>query len=315
MKNVKCDICLKVKGKRLCRLKEKSFVCPRCCAEIRTPECNGCFHYVQAAKNSLEKVKKSKFKNFTAMIDPVIDDAVDNALALVEKGEIEAGEKSLIDLIKKHPHLYIVQYGMGTVLAMKGNYAESIIHFDKSLEIFPYFVEAWFNRGNSYQNLYNVGEAIRSFQKVIEFGDPQADFVKSAEELIGFMAQSIYNDTGLSLDLYVKSMDDFNKAFRTMQNHEYESAIAQFEIVIKINKNNPQSFGNLGLCYAFLGQQEKAIACFDKALTLDPQYEPAATNRAFVVSLENGEKLPDDHIKTIEYYKEVAEQMKSTGPE
>ena len=315
MKNIKCQVCLKVKGKRLCKLKERSFVCPRCCAEIRTADCDGCSHYVQAAKNSLEKIKKSKFKHFTAMIDPEIDDAVDKALALVEKGDIEAGERSLIDLIKKHPHLYIVQYGMGTVLAMKGEYVESIVHFDKCLEIFPYFVEAWFNRGNSYKNLFNVGEAIRSFQKVIEFGDPQADFVKSAEELIDFMAQSIFKDTGLSLDLYVKSMDDFNKAFRTMQNRQYESAIVQFENVIKLNKTNAQSFGNLGLCYAFLGQQEKAIAYFDQALTLDPKYEPAATNKAFVLSLKNGEKLPDDHVLTIEYYKEVAEQMKSTGPQ
>jgi len=310
MNNNKCVICFKVKGKRLCKLKESSFVCPRCCAEIRNTDCNECFHYVQAAKHSLQKMKKSKFKEFTVIIDPEIDDAVDKALTLVERGDIEAGEKSLIDLIKIHPNLHIVQYGMGTVLAMKGNYAESIVHFDKSLEIFPYFVEAWFNRGNSYKNLLNVGEAIKSFQKVIEFGDSQDDFVKTAEELVDYMEQSIFKDTGLSLDLYVKSMDDFNKAFRTMQNRDYERAIAEFQNVIKINKTNAQTYGNLGLCYAFLGHQEKAIAYFDQALSIDPNYEPATANRAIVLSLKNGEKLQDDHVRTIEYYKDVVEQMK-----
>jgi tetratricopeptide (TPR) repeat protein len=252
-------------------------------------------------------MKNSKFKEFTAIIDPEIDDAVDKALALVERGDIEAGEKSLIDLIKKHPDYHIVQYGMGTVLAMKGNYAESIVHFDRCLEIFPYFVEAWFNRGNSYKNLLDVGEAIKSFQNVIEFGNPQDDFVKTAKELVDHMEQSISKDTGLSLDLYVKSMDDFNKAFRTMQNREYERAIAEFQDVIKINKTTPQAYGNLGLCYAFLGQQEKAIAAFDQALTIDPNYQPAINNRAVVLSLKNGENLPDDSVQTIEYYKDVAE--------
>ena len=313
MNTIKCVICLKVKGKRLCKIKERSFVCPRCCAEIRNTDCCGCSHYAEAAKHSLEKMKKSKFKDFTAIIDPEIDDAVDKALALVERGDIEAGEKSLIDLIKIYPNLHIVQYGMGTVLAMKGNYAESIVHFDKSLEIFPYFVEAWFNRGNSYRNLFNVGEAIRSFLKVIEFGNPQDDFVKTAEELVDYMEQSIFKDTGLSLDLYVKSMDDFNKAFRTMRNQEYERAITEFQNVIKINKTNAQTYGNLGLCYAFLGQQEKAIASFDQALIIDPNYAPATTNRATVLSLKNGEKLPDDHVRTIEYYKDVAEQMISNN--
>jgi hypothetical protein len=31
-------------------------------------------------------------------------------------------------------------------------------------------------------------------------------------------------------------------------------------------------------------------------------------NKAIVLSLKNGEKLPDDSVKTIEYYKEVAEE-------
>ncbi len=308
MKKNKCVICLKIKGKRLCNLRERSFVCSHCCAQIRNIDCEGCSHYIQAAKHSFEKMKKSKFRGFTAIIDPEINDAVDKALAFVESGDIEAGQKSIIYLMKKHSDLHIVQYGMGTVLAMKGEYAESIVHFDKSLEIFPYFVEAWFNRGNSYKNLFNVGEAIKSFQKVMEFGDPQDDFVKTAEELVDYMEKSISKDTGLSLDLYLKSMDDFNKAFSIMQNREYESAITEFQNVIKINKTNAQSYGNLGLCYAFLGEQEKAISAFDQALIIDPNYEPAITNRAIVLSLAKGEKLPDDQIKTIEYYKDIADQ-------
>ena len=312
MEKNKCPVCLKVKGKRLCKLRERSFVCPRCCAEIRNSDCEGCSYYIQAEKHSLEKMKKTKFKEFTAIIDPEIDDAVDRALALVERGEIDVGEKSLIDLMEKHPDLHIVQYGMGTVLAMKGNYVEAIAHFDNSLEIFPYFVEAWFNRGLSYKNLLNAGESIKSFQKVIEFGDSLDDFVKSAEEIVNDMEQMILKSDGLSLDLYIKSMDDFNNAFSTMQNREYEKAISEFKNVIKLNKTSAQTYGNLGLCYAFLGLQEKAIETLDQALSIDPNYEPAITNRAVVLSLKNGEKLPDDHIQIVEYYKDVVKQEKNS---
>jgi tetratricopeptide (TPR) repeat protein len=305
MKKNICLVCLKIRGKRLCKLREKSFVCSHCCAEIRNIDCEGCSHYIQAEKYSLEKKEKSQFSEFTAIFDPEINDAVDKALAMVERGNIEAAEKSIIDLMKNHSNLHIVQYGMGTVLAMKGQYAASIVHFDNSLKIFPYFVEAWFNRGNSYKFLCNVGEAIKSFQKVIEFGNPREDFVKAAEELVDHMEKSISKDTGLSLDQYLKSIDDFNKAFSTMQKREYTSAIKEFENVIILNKTSPQTYGNLGLCYAFLGQQEQAIAAFDQALKIDPNYAPAITNRATVLSLENGEKLPDDHVLTVEYYKDI----------
>jgi Flp pilus assembly protein TadD len=93
-----------------------------------------------------------------------------------------------------------------------------------------------------------------------------------------------------------------------MQNREYERAIAEFQNVLKLNKTNAQTHGNLGLCYAFLGHKEKAIQAFDQALAIDPEYEPATMNKAIVLSLKNGEKLPDDSVKTIEYYKEVAEE-------
>lgn len=315
MKKSKCTICLKVKGKRLCKLKNKSLVCPRCCAEIRDYKCNGCSHYAQAEKYSLEKKKKSNFKEFTAIIDPEIDNAVDEALSFVERGDIKKGEKIITGLIEKNPGLYIVQYGMGTVLAMKGNYTESIIHFDKCLEIFPYFVEAWFNRGNSYKNLFNVGEAIKSFRKVVELGDVKDDFVKAAKELLDYMAENISKDTGLSLDQYVKSMDIFNNAFSIMQNRQYEKAIIEFKKVLTLNKTNAQTYGNLGLCYAFLGHKETALSYFDKAIKIDPKYEPAITNKSFVLALKDGEKLPDVQTETIEYYKDVAVQMKGLSLE
>lgn len=57
-----------------------------------------------------------------------------------------------------------------------------------------------------------------------------------------------------------------------------------------------------------LGQRAKALAFFDQALEIDPTYAPAMTNRAVVAELKEGEKMPDDHVKTVEYYnKDIAE--------
>jgi tetratricopeptide (TPR) repeat protein len=217
MKKNKCSICLKVKGKRLCKLKNKSFICPRCCAEIRNADCKGCTHYAQAESYSLEKLKNSNYKKFTAIIDPAIDDEVDQALLFIEQGKMSQGETILNKLIQKHPDLYIVQYGMGTLQAMQGNYTDSIMHFDKCLEIFPYFVEAWFNRGNSYKHLLNTSEVIKSFQKVVEFGDPEEEFVQTSKEFLDELEDGILSDTGLPLAKYVESNDTFNKAFSFLQ--------------------------------------------------------------------------------------------------
>ena len=78
-----------------------------------------------------------------------------------------------------------------------------------------------------------------------------------------------------------------------------------------MNKKHPQSYGNLGLCYAQLGQKEDAITAFDKAIEIDPNYEPAIVNKAMVESLKDGEKLSQETFKSIDYYKDYSLKKKS----
>jgi tetratricopeptide (TPR) repeat protein len=253
-------------------------------------------------------MKKSNFKDFTALMDPELDKAVDNALRFAEKGDLAKGELLLIGLQEKHPNAYKVQFGMGTLHAMKGNHAESVFFLSKCLETFPYFVEAWFNKAVSHKNLLDLGNTIKSFRKVIEFGDRGDHLVITAQKALRDMETSISRDYGLTLDLYLKSMAEFDNAFSQMQNKEYEKAIAGFRNVLLFNKNHPQSYGNIGLCCSFLGKKEEALAAFDKALAIDPNYQPAQTNRAILLSLPDGEKMPDSYIKTVDFYKNMGEE-------
>lgn len=239
------------------------------------------------------------------MMDPEVDKAVNRALAFVERGDILKGEELLFALLKQHPDLYIVHYGMGTVVAMKGNYQESIMYFDQCLDIFPYFAEAWFNKGTSHKHLLDMKGTLTSFQQVTEWGDQDADFVKTARDLLRDMAASVFRDTGLSLELYIQSMDEFDRSFLCMRNKKYDEAIVGFNNVLKINKNHAQSFGNLGLCYSFLGKRLEALSAFDRALEIDPKYKPAIDNREILLSLKDGEKMPDNEVAVVEYYKEV----------
>ena len=59
-------------------------------------------------------------------------------------------------------------------------------------------------------------------------------------------------------------------------------------------------YGNLGICYAQVGRKSDALAAFDKALELDPQYELAIVNKAMTESMAEGEKL-DSKVKTVDH--------------
>lgn len=304
MKPPKCEVCLRVKGKRGCQIKADALICPNCCAQIRNPGCQGCFYYSQAQHYAEKKTQTAKPNTFVMRVDPEADEAVDQALAMIESGDRLGGESIVADLLKKHPDLHTVQYAMGVALAMKGQYDESIKHFNKATEIFPYFAEAWFNKGMSYQKQLKVEEAIRAFRKVIELGEPADEFVQYATNTVNDIEKQLREKDGITLDDYLKSKEQFDEAFSMMQKRHWQQALDAFQTVIALNPSHPQTYGNMGICYAQLGRKQEALATLDKALELDPGYEPALLNREIVASLGEGEKLPDDRFNSVEYYKE-----------
>ena len=62
-------------------------------------------------------------------------------------------------------------------------------------------------------------------------------------------------------------------------------------------------YGNIGVCYANVGQRRQPLDAFDKAIEHDPYYEPGLVNRKIVERLTEGERLGIE-LKTIEYYKD-----------
>lgn len=303
-----CIICSNAKGKRGCLLKNMTLICPRCCAKIRNSECEGCSYYKDSQKFAIEKAKKSP-QHFTIRIAPEVDDEIDRALRMVEAGNIADGELVIRSLMKENADLYTIHFAMGTIHGVKGQHDDAMACFDKSIEIYPYFVDCWFNRALSAQKKMDIIEMVVSLRKVIELGNISDEAVVKAKELLGDFEQITYKTTGLDLDEYIGSLKRFNAAFELMQNRQWEKAIAGYKEVIKINSTAPQAFGNMALCYAHLNEDKKAIEAFDRAIALDPHYEPAIINKEiFKQTIAKGLKFSETQPQTtvIEYMKDYS---------
>jgi tetratricopeptide (TPR) repeat protein len=77
------------------------------------------------------------------------------------------------------------------------------------------------------------------------------------------------------------------------------------------NPNHVQSHGNVALAYAGLGRKALALEHLDKALALDPAYEPAMQNRKIIEKMKEGEPHPLVAIAETEYYRDRLEAEKS----
>ncbi|MDH4318826.1 MAG: tetratricopeptide repeat protein [Desulfobulbaceae bacterium] len=240
--------------------------------------------------------------------DSGVDAAVDDALVTYKRGDVVQAEITIDSLLAKHPDIYSVHYGKGVIEAMKDNYLESITHFDNCLKIFPYHVDSWFNKALSHQRMFDLPNTILSIQKVAEYGHQGDHFVKHADNLLRDLEKITMENKGVTLNRYLEKMADFKTACNHMQNEDYEQAIAGYEQVISTVKDHVQSYGNLALCYAGLGQKDKALELLDKAIAIDPGYEPAKINKKAISRMEEGQKLSDLdlHMESLEYYKEKA---------
>lgn len=309
-----CPVCNSRKGKRFCKKRENQAICSICCPELRNEECIGCHYYDTAAAYQAEKIQRSSApakmpkQDFIIELNEELEDQVDQALAISERGRTKEAASTLEGLVRKHPKNHTVHFGLGVVAAQEERYEEALKHFDLAVSIFPHFTAAWFNKATTQFKLGDYTGGIRSLQETVSSGMDK-DIVKMARDRLSELELSIRKDRGLILEDYLKAADLFEKAFSLMQKKQWQEASKLFQDVLEIDPRHVQSWGNLGLLHATVGEKEKALDCLDRALALDPRYEPARMNRIAIERIEEGEPL-EVPATTVEYYKEVHEKRK-----
>lgn len=162
---------------------------------------------------------------------------------------------------------------------------------EKAIERTPDFVEAHYNLGIAYQKQLKLPEMITAFQQVVKLGEPGSYTVNHAQDMLNRLEQQMRDDDGISLDDYLRGSQFFEQGFEYMLSGNWEAAITEFNSAIKITPKHPQSYGNLGICYSNMQRKQDALHAFDKAIELDPNYEPALVNRKLVESLAEGDSL------------------------
>jgi tetratricopeptide (TPR) repeat protein len=266
-------------------------ICPRCCGENRGGQCDGCQYYEQG--ELFRKLKNASFgkKEFIVELKEEIDEAVDRAMAAVERKKFAEAEKILSRLVQTDPEYHMVLYGLGVFFAMQEQYDTAIEYFKKAVDAFPIFVEAHYNLAVAYKSIFDIANMIRAFRKVLDLAQPGTEYCTKARDMIQMTEKSMREKNGPGLDAFINAQDEFDRAVHFMEKEDWKNAIRGFERSIRWHSVLPQPFGNMGICYAKIGMKQAALAAFDKALEIDPNYEPAILNKAATEELQEGQRL------------------------
>lgn len=230
----------------------------------------------------------------------------DNALAQIEAGDLLSAEMEAERLYHLRPDDHMVNFLQGICCIQRECYQEAISFFETAIQINPWFCEAYFNLASLYRQEMKIPQSVVYFRKIIEIEGERGDLGKLAKKELDWLEKMFQKTSGQTLTEYLQTSALFDEAFACLRREEHQKAISLFQQVLVLNPDHVQSYGNMALAHSALGEQEMALQYLDKALSLDPTYEPAQQNRENIIRLKEGERSPFKMAEVL-YYREKFE--------
>lgn len=260
-------------------------------------------HEALARQNRPADLPVRNEDDFTAELLPKVDEAVDRLLIRLEKGHLENVESGLEALLREHPNYHTTNYALGVYLAMVvGEPDKAIPFFEKAVSMFPPMAEAHCNLGLCYTKAGRIPRAVAALRQAIRYSAGDDDIARKARDELQFLEKLVKDTTPFqTLDAYVENQELFDLAFENLTARRYDAAAELFTRVLAQNPDHVQSHGNLALAYAGLGRKALALEHLDKALAVDPTYEPANQNRKIIKSMKEGQPHQPVAIAETEY--------------
>ena len=200
-----------------------------------------------------------------------------NLIKYYQDNHLDKAEKASLLLTQKFPSHELAWKVLGVILKKKGRTTEALIINQKVVEINPKDVEAYYNLGNTFKELYMFEEAKKNYKIAIKIQPKHF---------------GAYNNLGITL----KELGEF------------EDAEIVFRNIIRLKPNNAEAINNLGNILKELGMVKEAKKSYQNAIKLKPDYAEPHHNLGVILE-ESGEftnakkkyettiKLQPDHVQ------------------
>jgi Tfp pilus assembly protein PilF/uncharacterized membrane protein len=180
----------------------------------------------------------------------------------------------------------IARYGLGVELVKRGNDAEAIENFRRTLEIRPSYLDAHASLGFLLQKRGESVEAVTHLREVLEARprDPTAQMnVGLALVSAGDLDEaSLHFREALRLDPKFAAARS-NLAMVLEQRGKEDEALQEYREALRIDPSLADARNNLALLLAKRGQAAEAIELFRSILQTDPGYVRARNNLGAVL--------------------------------
>lgn len=183
-------------------------------------------------------------------------------------------------------------------------YDETIIEFNKAIEINPNDYNAYNKRGETCYAKGSYDQAISDCTKAIEL-NPKLSWAYNSRGK-AYHAKGNYDDAISDYTKFIALKPNFARAYHDrgdvyMKEGNYDQAISDYTKAIELNPNFAWSYKNRGEAYHVKGNYDQAISDYTKFIELKPNLSWAYHNRAKTYySKHDYSKAWDDLHKVVE---------------
>jgi len=187
------------------------------------------------------------------------------------------------DIIKKSPHKARPNNSLGLIYDNMGKSAVALDYYNKAIEIFPSYVDAFNNRGLLYYKQGNFAAALSDYNTAIAI-KPNLINVYNNRGMI-YAQEGEFNRAIVDFSHCIGLNPHYARAYVNRgivwaRRGNFIQAMSDYNTAIEINPNIPESYNFRAVIYAKQGNIADAMPDLTRAITLNPNYADAYYNRA-----------------------------------
>ncbi|MBN2562282.1 MAG: tetratricopeptide repeat protein [Phycisphaerae bacterium] len=177
----------------------------------------------------------------------------------------------------------------GVVHFTRGEHAEAIADYTKSIGLSPDYAEAYGNRATVYNELGQYDKAMQDAEQMLALDPNRAAAYTTRGNIYehqGAYQRAIEDHrTAISLDpTYAAAYVNLGNIY-SVRLGQREEAVSYYNRAALLAPDKKEVYKNRGIAYHGLGRDENAMADFNKLISLDPRYPNGYFYRAGIYML------------------------------
>lgn len=161
---------------------------------------------------------------------------------------------------------------LGSVYTATGKYAEAVVELNRALSLAPNSDDFYRRLGNVYLDSGDIARALEAFQKAVKLNPYYWANYNALGK--GYFHQADYSKALQAFQQVTVLEPDIDIGYENVGNvyilqSNYQESIPYFQKALQIRPNF-STYSNLGTSYLFLKQYSNAVEMFEKAVALNP---------------------------------------------